>query len=178
VRVVAVVAAAALSGGCIVVSLQPVYSDDAIVFEETLIGQWENADDHTSATIERAEWRAYKVVYTDRSTTLPFHGNLTRIGDALFLDLTQVRGVDEGPYLVPVHGVYRVELEADKLCASALDYEWFTGAMTLKKLGPITAAFDSRRNVTLAAPTTHLREWLGHATDEAFGAPMTFTRKR
>jgi len=175
VRLIALAAIAALCAGCIVVSLQPVYSDDAIVFEEGLVGQWQNADDRTSVSIERGEWRAYKVVYTERSTVIAFQGNLTRIGEALFLDLTQARGVDEGPYLVPVHGIYRVELEGDTLCASALDYEWFTHAMALKK---VTAALDSRRNVTLAASTLQLREWLAHAPDAAFAAPMTFTRTR
>jgi hypothetical protein len=175
VRLIATAAIAALCGGCIVVSLQPVYSDDAIVFEEGLVGRWENPDDRTSVSIERGEWRAYKVVYTERSKEIAFQGNLTRIGEALFLDLTQARGVDEGPYLVPVHGIYRVELEGDKLCASALDYEWFTRAMALKK---VTAALDSRRNVTLAASTTQLREWLAHAPDAAFAAPMTFMRTR
>jgi hypothetical protein len=178
VKAIAAVAAAALSGGCIVVSLQPVYNDAAIVFEEGLIGQWENVDDRTSATIDRAEWRAYKIIYIERSSTIQFQGNLTRIGDTLFFDLTQARGVDEGPYLIPVHGVYRVELEGDKLCASALDYEWFTRAMTLKKPGLPTAALDGRRNVTLAAPTTRLREWLAHAPPDAYAAPMTFMRKR
>ncbi len=114
-RVMAVATAALLSSGCIVVSLQPAYDDESIAFEERLIGHWENAEDRTSVTIDRAEWRAYKIVYTERSTTLAFHGNLTRIGEALFLDLTQVRGIDEGPYLVPVHGIYRIELNGDTL---------------------------------------------------------------
>jgi hypothetical protein len=178
VKVIAVVAAAALNGGCLVVSLQPAYSDDAIVFEEALVGQWENVDDRTSVTIERAEWRAYKVVYTERSTTIGFQGNLTRIGSTLFLDLTQARGVDEGPYVVPVHGIYRIDIESDKFCAAALDYEWFSRAMTLKKLRPLTAALDGRRNVAIATSTSQLREWLASAPDEAYGAPMTFTRKR
>ena len=177
-RAVAVATAAFLSTGCIVVSLQPVYTDDAIAFEEGLIGQWESLEDRTSATIDRAEWRTYRIVYTDRSTTLSFDGNLTRIGERLFLDLTQVRGIDEGPYLVPVHGVYRIELEADTLCASALDYQWFTRAMARKRIASLGPAFDGRRNLTLAAASGPLREWLARAPEGAFTAPVTFTRKR
>jgi UDP-2,3-diacylglucosamine pyrophosphatase LpxH len=180
-RLIAVSAFAVLSGGCIVVSLQPAYTDDAIVFEEGLIGQWENAEDRTAATIERAEWRAYKIVYTDRSTTLAFHANLTRIGETLFLDLTQVRGVDEGPYLVPVHGIYRIAFEADEFCASSLDYQWFTHAMAperMKRVAALLPAFDGRRNVALGAATGPLRDWLARAPDAVFATPMTFTRKR
>jgi hypothetical protein len=178
VRAVAVATAAFLSTGCIVVSLQPVYTDDAIAFEEGLIGQWESLEDRTSATIDRAEWRTYRIVYTDRSTTLSFDGNLTRIGERLFLDLTQVRGIDAGPYLVPVHGVYRIELEADTLCASALDYQWFTRAMARKRIASLMPAFDGRRNLTLASASGPLREWLARAPEGAFTAPVTFTRKR
>jgi hypothetical protein len=178
VKAVAVATAALLSTGCIVVSLQPVYTDDAIVFDEGLIGQWENPEDRTSAAIDRAEWRTYRIVYTERSTTLAFHGNLTRIGERLFLDLTQVRGVDEGPYLVPVHGVYRIDLEGDTLCASALDYQWFTRAMARKRIASLMPAFDGRRNVTLAAAPGPLREWLARAPDDVFTTPLTFTRKR
>jgi hypothetical protein len=174
----AVAAAALLSGGCIVVSLQPAYSDDTIVFEEALIGQWENVEDRTAATIDRAEWRAYKIVYSDRSTTLVFNGNLTRIAQTLFLDLTQVRGADEGPYLVPVHGIYRIALEGDTLCASALDYQWFTRAMTRRRIAPLMPALDGRRDISLGAPTGTLRDWMSRAPDAAYAAPMTFTRKR
>lgn len=168
---------AALSSGCLVVSLQPAYDDESIVFDEGLVGRWEDAEDRTAATIDRAEWRSYKIAYTDHSATTRFDGNLTKIGASLFLDLTEARGVDAGPYLVPVHGVYRIERTGETLSASALDYEWFTHAMALKKVGRLTVAIDGRRNVAIAASTNELRAWLAHAPDEAFGAPMTFTRK-
>jgi hypothetical protein len=174
--VVALVACA--SSACLVTSLQPVYQDDSIVFEEALLGQWENVDDRTSATIDRGEWRSYKVTYVNRSTTWAFAGNLTKMGDALFLDLTESRGADPGPYLVPVHGIYKIELGDDSLAAAPLEYGWFTQAMARRKLGRLTAALDGRRNVAISASTTELRAWLAHAPDGAFAAPMTFSRKR
>jgi hypothetical protein len=176
-RIAALIVIAACSNACIVVALQPAYDDDSIVFEERLIGQWENPDDGTAATIDRAEWRSYKVTYTERSTTTTFRGNLTKIGDGLVLDLTQSRGVDAGPYLTPVHGIYRVEVSGDMLSASAPDYAWFTRSMASKKLGRLGAAFDGRRNITIVAPTSELRAWLAHAPDEAFAVPMKFLRK-
>ena len=69
-------------------------------------------------------------------------------------------------------------MSGDTLCASALDYGWFTQELELKKIGRLSVALDGRRNVALGASTTELREWLAHAPDEAFAAPMTFTRKR
>jgi len=177
-KTAAVALLACVSSACLVTSLQPVYDDDSIVFEEALVGQWENVEDRTSAAIDRGEWRSYKVTYVNRSTTTVLAGNLTRMGDALFLDVTESRGADPGPYLVPVHGIYKIELGDDSLSAAALDYGWFTQAMTLRKLGRLTAALDGRRNVAISASTSELRAWLAHAPDAAFAAPMTFSRKR
>jgi hypothetical protein len=85
------------SSGCLVLALQPAYDAGSVVFDERLVGQWENAEDQTSAAIERAEWKSFKVAYTDRFATRSFHGNLARIGAALYLDLTEIRGSDPGP---------------------------------------------------------------------------------
>src|SRR5712692_9569705 len=155
------IAAASISSGCLVIALQPAYDDESLVFDEGLIGQWENAEDRTSATIEGAEWRSYKISYTDHSTTTPLHANLTRIGAALFLDVTQARGTDTGPYLLPLHGVYRVQRTADTLTASALDYGWFTRELALKKLNTLTVGVDGRRNVVIAGSSSEIRAWLG-----------------
>jgi hypothetical protein len=175
--IAALVCAAALSTGCLVVSLQPAYDDNSIVFDERLIGQWENADDRTKAAFEQAEWRSYRVTYTDRAATTTLQGNLTRIGASLYLDLTETRGIDAGPYLVPVHGLYRVNLTADTLTASALNYAWFTRPVTGRLTPGLTMAMDARRNVVLASPTSGLRAWLARAPDGAFDVPMTFAKK-
>jgi hypothetical protein len=175
-RLAAVLIGAIAAGGCLVLSLQPVYDDQSIAFEEGLVGRWDNTEDRTSVTIERAEWRSYKVTYTDRFATYPFHGNLTTIRGASFLDLTQPRGSDAGPYLVPVHAVYRLTITGQTLTAAALDYLWQTRAMNEKRPNRPAAALDDRRNAILVARTRDLRAWLAGAPADAFAAPMTFTR--
>jgi hypothetical protein len=177
-RFAVVLLVASLSSGCLVVSLQPAYDQQSVAFDESLIGRWENADDETSAVIDRGEWRSYKIAYTDRFTTLTFHGNLTTIGAATFLDLTQVRGADAGPYLLPVHGIFRIAVAGDTLSVAALDYGWFTRATTAKQTVGLTTALDDRRNVVVTSSTQELRRWLARAPDSAFGAPARFARKR
>jgi hypothetical protein len=172
-----VIAAALASSGCLVLSLQPVYDGASVVFDEALVGTWVNAEDETSATIERAEWRSYKVAYTDRFATRTFHGNLTKIGAATYLDLTEARGEDEGPFLLPVHGVFRVNVAGDTLSAAPLDYGWFTRAIEQKALKRLSVAFDDRRNVVIASSTADLRRWLTQVPAEAFTAPTTYRRK-
>jgi hypothetical protein len=167
---------AVLSTGCLVTSLQPAYDDRSIVFEDGLVGRWENADDRTTVVIERAEWRSYKLTYTDRSATFTLHGNLTTVGSSLYLDVTQPRGSDPGPYLVPVHGIYRISLIGDTLTAAPLDYNWFANALNAKTLGRLGVAMDDRRNVTISSPTEDLRTWLARAPEEAFTVAVTFHR--
>ena len=167
-----------VSSGCLVLALQPAYDSESVAFDEALVGQWENGDDGSKAVVERGEWRSYKITYTDRFATRTFQSNLTKIGAASFIDLTELRGIDPGPYLVPVHGVFRIEVAGDALTAAALDYAWFMRAMPQKTLATLGLAVDDRRNIVMTAPTSDIRRWLGRAPDDAFSAPMTFTRKR
>ena len=173
----ALLLAATVSSGCLVLALQPAYDSESVVFDEALLGQWENPDDGAKAAIERGEWRSYKVTYTDRFSTRTFQSNLTKIGATTFLDLTEMRGVDPGPYLVPVHGVFRITVSGDTLTASPLDYAWFMHATTQKTLRGLAVAVDDRRNIVMTAPTSEIRRWLARAADEAFSAPMTFARR-
>jgi hypothetical protein len=166
-----------MSTGCLVLALQPAYDTESVVFEEALIGEWENTDDGAKATIARGEWRSYRVTYTDRFASRAFQGNLTRIGAATYLDLTEMRGADPGPYLVPVHGLLRITLANDGITAAMLEYGWFTRAMLQKSPGRPALALDDRRNVVMTAPSGELRRWLQRAPSDAFGAPMTFVRK-
>ena len=170
--------AVAASSGCLVLSLQPAYDAESVAFDEGLVGVWTNADDETQATIERGEWRSYKVTYTDRFASHALQGNLTRIGDASYLDLTEMRGTDAGPFLLPAHILVRVERHDDTLVASLLDYRWFSLAMEQKTIGGLTTAFDDRRNAIIASPVAELRQWLAHAPDAAVSAAMAFKKQR
>ena len=170
--------AATLSSGCLVLSLQPAYDDASIAFDEALLGQWENSEDQTSLTIERAQWRSYRITTTDRSSTHSYQGNLTTIGNSTFFDVTDARGNDYGPYLVPVHGIVRVKIDGDTLVGSDLHYDWFRRAMTRKTLGRLAAAVDDRRNIILSSTTAELRAWLARAPADAFDPPTTLTRTR
>ncbi len=175
---VALFSAAIASSGCLVLSLQPVYDSDSVDFDDALLGVWANTDDRTQATIERGEWRSYRVSYKDQFATHQLQGNLTTIGSATFLDLTEPRGLDAGPFLIPAHAIVRLARNGDTLSASLIDYRWLSQAMEKKTIGGLAAAFDDRRNAVLASPTADLRRWLTRVPEDAVAAPMTFTRRR
>jgi hypothetical protein len=172
-----VLVTAVASSGCLVLTLQPAYDDQSVAFEEALLGQWENAEDGTRATIERGEWRSYKITYVERTTTRVFQGNLTKIGASTFLDLTEMRGADPGPFLVPVHAVARIMVKGETLDVALLDYDWFMRAMARKTLGRLSTAVDDRRNAVITATTGELRRWFAQTPGAAFAAPARFTKR-
>ena len=106
-----------------------------------------------------------------------FQGNLTKAGAALVLDVTEMRGTDPGPFLVPVHGILRVTLDGPTLTVARLDYDRFIRTRTQKTSGLPASAIDDRRNAVITAPTPELRRWISTAPADAFSAAATFTRK-
>lgn len=169
------------SPACLVLSLQPAYDAASVVFEEGLLGRWENREDQTQLLVERGEWRSYRIAFTERGSTRTLNGNLTAIGEkpTLFVDVTELRGADPGPYLLPVHAVYRVTVNGDELTAAPLDFDWFTQAASDRRRGgPPGLAIDDRRNAIVTSSTAEFRRWIARAPEAAFAAPMTFTRVR
>jgi hypothetical protein len=167
------------SAGCLVTILQPFYDDASIEFDESLVGDWESAEDQTRIRVDRGEWKSYKVTYSPLSGPVVLTGFLTRIGEGRVLDLAPGRPLDSAALFVPAHIAVRVQVLGDTLTVTGLSYDWFlheTGQGRLTKLRP---ALDSRKNVVLTAETAALRAWLAaQARDgEMFGDATRFVRK-
>jgi len=67
--------------------------------------------DGYKATIERGECILQGHIHR-RFSTRSFQGISRKLGGTSFLDVTEMRGTDPGPYLVPVHGIVRLTLAA------------------------------------------------------------------
>jgi hypothetical protein len=167
--------AAAMLQGCVVVSLQPVYDDDTLAWEDGLLGRWRDAEDNVEVTVERGEWRSYKVHYKHPVEEADFTARLTAIGDAYFLDLMPVRGLDYGAVLIPAHLVVRVARDGDKWRVSGLDYDRLREQVKAGRQ-PAFATTDQRQNVVLTGSTAALRAWLRARDEKDFTAPATFER--
>lgn len=172
----ALVAAAVLSQGCVVVSLQPSYDDQSIAWDDGLVGRWSDAEDKVEVTIERGEWRSYRVHYKHPVEEADFTGRLTVIGDTHFLDLMPAKGLDYGAVLIPAHLVLRVSRDGDRWQVSSLDYDGLRAALKNGRLSGRTATVDQRQYVVLTGSTEALRNWLRTRTEKDFDAPATFER--
>jgi hypothetical protein len=178
-RAVALALTLAFAPGCLVLSLNPGYDDDTIAWDPDLLGVWQDAEDNASITIERGEWRSYKVHYVHPIETGDLTAYLTAIGDERYLDLMPMRGEDRGSFLIPVHAMLRVRLQGDRLELSPLSYDWFVDRFRdTRGIPGLRLSLDQKENALIVSPTERLRAWL-RAQDPAgpvFGASATFTR--
>src|SRR4051812_16456236 len=171
------------ASACLVVSLNPAYDDESIGFEPGLVGRWNDAEDNCSLQIERGEWKSYRIHYVHPIENGDVTGYMTAVGDARYLDVMPVSGVDRGSFLVPVHVVLRVRLdgEGERLELTPLSYDWFAERVRAPggARSGLMVAFDQKENALLASPSTKLREWLRRQPESGamFGASAVFQRK-
>lgn len=167
------------SSGCLVVALDRFYDEPTIVFDERLLGTWLDADDNITVTVERSDWRAYRVQYVHPTETRVLSAYLFKVRDTLYLDLSPQRGEDAGLFLLPAHTVLRVTMGAREVTVAPLDFDWFSGALGKKTVpAELHATRGERNQVVLGADRAGLVRWLGarSETDPAFGEPVVFRK--
>lgn len=180
-RAAVLLLALAAAPGCLVLGLHPAYDDGTIAWEPRLVGNWIDADDKVSLDIEPGEWKSYRIKYSHPIETATVTGYLTAIGDGYYLDVMPQRGTDPGSFLVPIHAVVRVRLDADQLEVTPLSFDWFHDRLRAgHAIGGLAVVRDQKDNALVTSPTARLRTWLrGQPGDgPMFGASATFTRKK
>lgn len=181
VRVAALAFPLLLSQGCLVLTLHPSHEPEALVWDQALVGEWQNSDDNTSVTVDRDEWQSYRITYVHPIETGELTGYLSEIGTERYMDLMPARGKDHGAFLVPVHATVRITLQEDRLEVTPLSYDWLFDRLRKKQAVPgVEAAFDEKENALILSPTMKLRAWLRKLGPKgpAWGASAVFTRKR
>ena len=170
--------AALVSPACLVVSLQPVYEPETIAFDPALLGSWTSADEDVTLTFERGEWHSYHVVVSQDDERYRLSARMTRLGSALYLDVTPLDGTDLPALTLPVHGCYRLEMTEEGMSLAELNYEMFE-RKARGGVHDLPLVVDARSNVVITAGTADLRRWLtAHGDEEGvFAAPTPFTRR-
>jgi hypothetical protein len=166
--------------GCLVLSLNPVYTDESLTWDPDLVGKWHDADDNVAVEIERGEWRSYRIRYEHPIEKGDLTGYLTAVGDERYLDVMPIRGADRGSFLVPVHAILRVRLQGDSLEVAPLSYDWFRDRLRASRAsGGLALTRDQKENALILSPPERLRTWLRAQPVDGpmFGAAATFTRK-
>jgi hypothetical protein len=168
--------------GCLVLGLDRFYDEPSIAFDEHLLGSWRDADDNVTVTIERSDWRSYRIQYVHPTETGTLTGYLFKQGNAVYLDLVAVRGKDLGSFVVPAHALVRVTFGADprEVSIAPLSFDWFLRGLTDQSLpASLRPTKGERDQILLAASRSELQAWLGARppADPAFSPDAIFRRQ-
>mgnify|MGYP006270942523 FL=1 len=111
---VALVALVVLLSAC-VPSLNPLYTDEDLIFNPELLGTWGEPDEKESWTFEQKGEKEYKLTHSDKQGEATFSVHLLKIGNTTFLDIYPDAAEPINSlyqmHLFPVHTFYKVVIE-------------------------------------------------------------------
>lgn len=172
-----------LCSGCIR-SLQPFYTEQDLLFEQNLIGQWAEDGDKEIWAFSKKGMNSYTLVFTDdEGRKGQFVAHLVKIKGKRFLDIfpEELELKENNFYkfhFLPIHTFLYVEQIIPTLQMRFPDADW------LKKfIAGNTNAIQHDivdDEIILTAPPKELQAfWLKHLnTEGAFAAPSNMTRKQ
>lgn len=174
--------------GC-VLSLQPLYTDETLVFKEELIGTWSN-EDHTWTFERERDNKRYELLYTDnKQNTGEFEATLVELDGLLFLDLFP-EDLEKGgaPYwkyhFMKGHSFLLVDELGPQLKMRLMNPKWLTSYLK-KNPDEIAATIQEDRPI-LTASTETLQQFVPKLAkmspvedgdDQAFGKQTTLSKQ-
>jgi hypothetical protein len=162
--------------GCWVFSVYPLASsDDELVFDKLLAGNWWNQQNRCSVSFSRfPDERTYRVVYTtgkdasescwlDKGSSASFQGTVVELGGARFLDVLPA-DLPLQNHMVLAHSFYRLKVDVNSLSLTPMNYNFLEGLMKQEKLRGVQRSDEV---MALTANTKELREFIRqNATSE------------
>lgn len=177
------------SAGCfnweLIYSLYPLYTDQDVVFEPALLGEWVSEDDSTETmTFEKQGENKYKLRYIDQdSVEGELAVQLLRLNGALFMDIS----LGESDLklsslhifvLLPVHNFFLISQLDSTLQLSSLEFGWLKELLEKEPEAIRHEKVDSSIVLT-AAPKELQKFLLKHLkTEGAFDEGGKFRRNK
>ena len=170
-----------LLAGC-VRSLQPLYTEQDLIFEKNLIGCWSEKGSIETWCFSKQGEKAYQLVYTQDRRSGVFDVHLFRLEEQLFMDLLpRQQELKENDlykfHLVPVHTFAHVKQIGPTLQMRFPDPEWFRKFV---ERNPETLRHEKvEREIIVTATTKEMQTfWLKHVdTEGAFKDFSNMERK-
>lgn len=166
-------AAVILAAGC-VPSLHPLYTDKDVIFEEKLLGRWEDDNNASNAWIfeKGSDPNSYKLNIRENDKDGYFDAHLTKIEDSMYLDLfPQEPQIEASDYykmhLLGVHTFLKIEIADPNLHVRAMNPEFIE---ELIKSNPDAVKHevlgDKNDGIVLTASTEQLRKFIAKYENE------------
>ena len=153
--------------GCMVSSLNPIYTDKDLVFRPELIGNWQGDGAEEVLTFEQgSEPKTYRITLPSEGKTLTLSGHLTELNGKTYLDLTVADMPDskllpEVTFLTPIHLFFEIEVNGDTLRWRSMSSEWAKERREKHHLWISHQANDGSTLLTADTPRVQrfLRRW-------------------
>lgn len=180
--------------GCIVRSLNPLYTEKDLIFDPALIGVWED-DDGVTWEFQKGEDKAYKLIHTDKNKNKAiFVVHMVKLGSRKFLDFFIENFEDESGkeigdkmnglglfHLWPVHSFMRVDSIGDELKLRWFSIEWLSKKLkeNPKEIEHIYIGKKENGDILLTASTDDLQYFILQNVDtDAFKDELVLKKKK
>ena len=174
-----------LLSGCIVRSLHPLYTDENVIFDARLIGQWAEEDSKEIWEFSQQGEQRYKcVVYEEDGEQSILVARLLEIKGKMFLDFfptdsDRQEGVFYQLHVLPVHSFAYVKQIEPTLQIRFPSSDWLQELLE-KNPDAIRHEVLGKDDIILSASTEALQTfWLAHLdTEDAFDELSNLQRKQ
>ena len=165
-----------LLAGC-VRSLQPLYTEKDLIFDEKLVGCWSDENPDAKWCFSKQSEKAYRLVVTENGSSGSFDVHLFKIEGKLFMDLLpRQQELNENDFykfhLLPVHTFLHVKQIEPTLQMRFPDRNWFDNHII--KAPDALQHQMVQRDIIVTATTEEMQTfWLKHLDSK--GAFQKFT---
>ena len=179
--------------GCGIFSLHPLYHQEDLILNTSLIGTWQNAEDEgTFVKIDTLKDNKYEFVLIDDEDTVSFVMGLLKLKDQYFIDLYPP---DDCPFFagncdmlenmfrnyIPAHTFLKFDFLDNDIVLTEFDNERLIKLFQQNRVRlphEMIGDGDSDDYVVITASTNDLQKFISrYANDkEAFNAPETYHR--
>ena len=180
----ALVAAAGLLAGCVVTSVCPFYTEQDLVFEPALVGDWIKPGNDSEREVwkfEKSGDAAYRFTLIEERKATLMEAHTFKLQGQLFLDIASI---DRGIHVIPPHYLLKVTQLSPTLQMAELNNDWLKD---LLKTNPAAIPHHLVKSgskpedlrVVLTAGTPELQAFvLDHLkTEEAWKSSFELTRE-
>lgn len=119
-----------LSAGCMVTSLNPIFTDKDLVYWTNLVGTWQGDKEGDTITIAGSpETKEYAIKMSSEGQSLDLTGHLCEINSKTYIDIVLSNLPDEKqfpgvPLVTPIHVFYMIEVQGDSLRLRSMSTDW------------------------------------------------------
>ncbi len=184
-------AASILLGGCIVISLQPFYTEEAVVELPQLDGEWsllrDAGEDVSGKKIKHWVFRGTVVqTYDEHGIGSILRIKYFKIDDTLFMDVTAGEP-DESRlnrwwymHVIPVHSLLRLDMKGEVLILTPLNYDWLEERVESKETSLPFIWLKGDDMMVFSADPGRWMDFLKKHKDspEAFSKDLSYRLKR